>query len=101
MSPDEKMNPKPYPPYEEEPMVAAEPVEAYQRTNPAMYRRMLLNPSRSGAETDPLVEEWLCPFTMDELHLRIDEAEAEIEAGEVMSCEEANAEIRRLLPWLL
>lgn len=37
---------------------------------------------------------------LEELNARIDEAEAEIDAGEVLTCEEANAEVREALPWL-
>lgn len=91
------MKTKPYPQLEEKPMMAAEPVVAYQHTASAMY------PSKCGytqEEMDKMEAEWLRPFTMEELHRMMDEAEAEIEAGEVMTCEEANAEIRRLLPWL-
>ena len=40
------------------------------------------------------------PYTIEELHARVDEAMAEIEAGEVMTSEEANAEVRRKCPWL-
>ena len=44
--------------------------------------------------------EELTPYTMEELHARIDEAEADIAAGRVISCDEANAEVRRALSWL-
>lgn len=40
------------------------------------------------------------PYTMDELNARIDEAEADIEAGRVLTNAEANAEVRKALPWL-
>lgn len=79
---------------------ACEPMAVYQRTDPATYRHGVRPPSRTEEEMDGMAKEWLRPFTMEELHQRMDEAEAEIEAGEVMTCEEANAEIRRLLPWL-
>lgn len=39
-------------------------------------------------------------YTMEELNTRLDEAEADIQAGRVMTCQEANAEVRRELPWL-
>ncbi len=80
---------------------ASEPMTVYQRTDPATYRHGVRPPSRVEEEMGRMAEEWLRPFTMEELHQRMDEAEAEIEAGEVMTNEEANAEIRRLLPWLL
>lgn len=38
------------------------------------------------------------PYTLEELNTRLDEAEANIDAGEVLTCEEANAEIRKALP---
>lgn len=45
-------------------------------------------------------EKPLSPYTMEELNARIDEAEAEIEAGEVLTCKQANAEVRNALSWL-
>lgn len=45
-------------------------------------------------------EEVPTPYTMDELNARIDESEAEIEAGAILTNAEANAEVRRVLPWL-
>ena len=47
-----------------------------------------------------MAKEWLRPFTMEEIHQRMDEAEAEIEAGEVMTSEEVFAEMERKYPWL-
>lgn len=44
--------------------------------------------------------ETLAPYTVEELNERIDEAEADIAAGRVMTCEQANVEVRRALPWL-
>lgn len=79
---------------------ASEPMAVYQRTDPATYRHGAKPPSCTDEEMDLMAKEWLRPFTMEEIHQRMDEAEAEIEAGEVMTSEEANAEIRRLLPWL-
>ena len=91
------MKSKTYPQYEEPKLMAAEPAVAYQRTAPATYRPGTASRSCKQEEPAKLDDEWLRPFTMEELHRRMDEAEAEIEAGEVMSCEEANAEIRTLL----
>lgn len=42
----------------------------------------------------------LPPYTMEELNARIDEFEAELEAGEWLEEEEANAKTREALPWL-
>ena len=93
------MKTKPYPQIEEKPMKVDEPAVSYQRTDPTSYRKAQMF-DHPKSEVDNMEEEWLRPFTMEELNRRMDEAEAEIEAGEVMTCEEANAEIRRLLPWL-
>ena len=93
------MKTKPYPQIEEKPMKVDESAVAYQCTDPACYRKSQIF-DHPKSEMDNMEEEWLRPFTMEELNRRMDEAEAEIEAGEVMTCEEANAEIRRLLPWL-
>lgn len=40
------------------------------------------------------------PYTLEEIHSRIAESEAQITAGNVLTIEEANAEVRRQLPWL-
>lgn len=40
------------------------------------------------------------PYTLEEIHSRIAESEAQIAAGEVLTIEEANAEVRKQLPWL-
>ena len=45
-------------------------------------------------------EEHLTPYTMEELNARIDEFEAELEAGEYLTAEEANREVKEALPWL-
>ena len=42
----------------------------------------------------------LPPYTMEELNARIDEFEAELEAGEWLEEEEANAKTQEALPWL-
>lgn len=39
-------------------------------------------------------------YTLKELNDRIDEAEAQIAAGEILSNEEADAELKEKLPWL-
>ncbi len=130
------MKTKPYPPYEERPMVAGEPAAAYQRTDPATYRtshsskcgctqeevpQYQLTPyqievlqrseedSKAGRvlsheevmrKIDELEAEWLRPMTMEQLHQWMDEAEAEIEAGEVMTSEEVFAYMESKYPWL-
>lgn len=40
------------------------------------------------------------PYTLEEIHSRIAESEAQITAGNVLTIEEANAEVRKQLPWL-
>ena len=45
-------------------------------------------------------EEHLTPYTMEEINAWIDEAETELEAGECLTAEEANQEVREALPWL-
>lgn len=42
----------------------------------------------------------LRPYTMEELNKRIDEAEAEIEAGETLSSQELFAQMEHKYPWL-
>lgn len=44
--------------------------------------------------------EELTPYTMEELNERMDEAEADTVAGRVLTCEQANAEVRKALSWL-
>lgn len=44
--------------------------------------------------------EELRPYTMEELNKRIDEAEAEIEAGETLSSQELFAQMEHKYPWL-
>ena len=101
MTPDEKMPPKPYPPYEEELMVAAEPVVAYQRTDPATYRTSC--PSKQGyalEDVDELEVEWLRPFTMEELNRWNEEAEEADEADDLLSSEEVFVYMESKYPWL-
>lgn len=95
------MKTKPYPQMEEQPIVAAEPVAVYQHTDPATYRTS--HPSEcdyTQEEVDEMAEERLRPFTMEQLHQWMDEAEAEIEAGEVMTSEEVFAYMESKYPWL-
>ena len=62
--------------------------------------RQLLDKVKKLLRKESKARELLKPYTMEELNARIDEAEAEIDAGEVLTCEEANAEVRKALPWL-
>lgn len=39
-------------------------------------------------------------YTQKELDERIDEAEAQINSGKTLTCEEADAELKQALPWL-
>ena len=45
-------------------------------------------------------KEHLTHYKMEELNARIDEFEAELEAGEYLTAEEANREVKEALPWL-
>lgn len=62
--------------------------------------RQLLDKVKKLLRKESKARELLKPYTMEELNARIDEAEVEIDAGEVLTCEEANAEVRKALPWL-
>ncbi len=42
----------------------------------------------------------LPPYTMEELDARIDQFEANMEAGKWLTVEEANRKVREALPWL-
>ncbi|MEL5894737.1 hypothetical protein AAE250_14735 [Bacteroides sp. GD17] len=57
------------------------------------YMKRLARQSAKAAPSQP-------PYTLEELNTRLDEAEADIAANRVMTCEEANAEVRKALPWL-
>ena len=78
---------KPYPPMEETPSMAKEPVVAYQRTDPATYRDMPPCESDNG----------LHPFTWEEARKWIAEAEENIAAGRTCSHEEVLREIDELI----
>ena len=99
MTPEEK-NPKPYPPHEEEPMTAAEPVVPYQRTDFAVNRGMSSNPTFSKAEMDAMTEEWLRPLTMEQVNRWNEAAEAADDAddmGAFVSHEVVMARMKRLI----
>lgn len=67
-------------------------LEALNKVKRTVVRVIKSGKTKAGEE--------LTPYTMEELNARIDEAEADIEAGRVMTCEQANAEVRKALPWL-
>lgn len=90
------MKTKPYPPYEEQPMVAAEPAVAYQRTAPATYRGMLLKPVLSKAEVDKMVEEWLQPLTMEQINRWNEEAEEADETDDMDAFVSHEAVVERM-----
>lgn len=50
--------------------------------------RELLDKVKRLLRKEAKAEEQIKPYTLEELNARIDEAEAEIEAGEVLTCEE-------------
>ena len=81
-------------PYDAAPMDpprASEPVAAYQ---PATQRPILAD--KSSVVTD----EWQRPMTMDDIHRRIDEAEADLTAGHVVASQQVFAEMERKYTWL-
>ncbi len=91
------MKTKPYPPYEEQPMVAAEPVAAYQRTDPATYRGM--HSSKRGytqEEVDKMVEEWLHPLTMEQINRWNEEAEEADETDDMDAFVSHEAVVERM-----
>ena len=88
------MKTKPYPQIEEKPMKVDEPAVAYQRTDPTSYRKAQMF-DHPKLEMDNMEEEWLRPFTMEELNRRMDEVEADDEADNLLSSEEVFAEMER------
>ena len=55
---------------------------------------------KTREDADREQEGRLAPYTMEELNARIDEFEAELEAGEWLTSEEADKQVREALPWL-
>ena len=69
--------------------------------NPELLKKLKRSFNRIRTNYMPqVVKEDLTPYTMEELNARIDEFEAELEAGEWLEEEEANAKTREALPWL-
>lgn len=62
---------------------ACEPMAVYQRTDPATYRHGVRPPSRTEEEMDRMAEEWLRPFTMEEINRWNEEAEEADEADDM------------------
>ena len=91
------MKTKPYPQTEEKPMMVNEPAVAYQRTPPESYRKSQMF-DYPKSEMDNMDEEWLRPFTMEELTRRMDEVEADDEADNLLTSEEVFAEMERKYP---
>lgn len=52
------------------------------------------------AYTRAMKKQKLPPYTMEELDARIDQFEANMEAGKWLTVEEANRKVREALPWL-
>ena len=80
---------------------ASEPAAAYGQAAPAVPHRMAASKyTYTPEEAERIKTEWLQPMTMEQINRWMDEAEAEVVDGEVLTAEEANAEIRRRMPWL-
>lgn len=103
---------KPYPQTEETPCVLNEPAVEYHADSkyiPTPYVMESLRRSEedykagrtySQEEVDKMLEQWLRPHTMEEIHAICDEAEADDEADRLLSCDSVHAEMERLNPWL-
>lgn len=63
-------------------------LEAYKAELAREDSRELLDKVKRLLRKEAKAEEQIKPYTLEELNARIDEAEAEIEAGEVLTCEE-------------
>ena len=103
---------KPYPQKEENPSVAKEPVVAYQSESKYILTPYVMESLRRSdedykagrtytqKEVDKMVEEWLGPPTMEELHAICDEAVADDEADKLLNSDFVHEEMERLNPWL-
>lgn len=85
------MKTKPYPPYEEQPMVAGEPAAAYQRTDPATYRAS--HSSKRGYTQEDVPQYQLTPYQIEVLQ----RSEEDSKAGRVHSQEEVDKMLERWL----
>ena len=102
------MKTKPYPQNEEKPIMANEPVVAYQRTDSATYRSMPFNEMDYDTEADAAFDVFMNsdlselgdgfrPFTWEEARQWIAKAEENIAVGRVVSHEEVMREIDELI----
>ena len=62
--------------------------------------RYIYSTDEPNADVFEALEDAQCPYTMEELNARIDEAEEEIDRGEGKSFEEMMAGFRKELLWL-
>ena len=72
---------------------ASEPMTAYQA---ATCKTTISDMAPIPTEMD----EWLRPMTTADIHRRIDESEADIAVGRVMTSQQVFATIERKYPWL-
>lgn len=72
---------------------ASEPMASYQA---AMCKTTIPDMVPIPAEMD----EWLRPMTMADIRRRVDESEANIAEGRVMTSQQVFAEMERKYPWL-
>lgn len=79
-------------------VVSMEGILGMLHTLSAADKRWLADRLYEDAEQEQ--EERLAPYTAEELNARIDEFEAELEAGEWLTLEEADKQVREALPWL-
>ena len=103
---------KPYPQIEENPGIANEPAVAYPAESIHIPNPYVMESLRRAEEDykagrvyteeemDKMVEEWLRPHTLEEIQAICDEAEADDEAGNLLSSDFVHAEMERLNPWL-
>lgn len=62
--------------------------------------RQLLDKVKKLLRKEAKAREQLTPYTLEELNARIDEAETQIEAGEVLTNDEVFNRMERKYPWL-
>lgn len=107
---------KPYPPIEETPCVAKEPVVAYQAGSNVMNVYQVTDTERESImrakeqyahgefctenEMDKMVAEWLRPHTMEEINAICDEAEADDEADRLLDSKQVFSMMESKYPWL-
>ena len=94
------------------PYVANEPIEEYQTESKYVLTPYVLESLRRSEEdykagrvykqkeVDEMLEKWLRPHTMDEIHAICEEALADDEADRLLSSDFVHEEMERLNPWL-